>query len=377
MNITHENGSTVLSLEELLDSLGFELWEEILNQFVLPSFNLTSILTCSICAWIFFKKTHVFSDPVFFYFRILSLLYILCSCTNLTMQLCFSPRFLPSFLVNTHFCSILSAICLPLITDLLHVCSVLDICVLLTRMKIFDPFVKKHFTVSPRTICLILVFICLLVEAPICFILKVVSFGDYYYLDYRGAIQYGSYYNNATSDFGLSLLGQLTIVLNYVFGQLFTLIVCVVLNIVSVLKYKLYLRRKKQAAEELRANTNRPARGIHEIRKEESERKAERNMFFMALTLSFISISYRVIIAFGYAYYFVFNTFASNLKVVSGCFTVYTILPLSSIFIFYFFNKLFRQELKRMFSSERETTNLQTLVIRSTRELGNSLGESR
>ena len=377
MKTTSDNGTLLLSLDELLESLGFKIWEEFLSQFVFASLNLLSALTCSTSAWILFKKSDgTFKDPVFFYFRLISVLYLLCSLVNIPLETCFSPRFFPLSIINTYFCSALNVACLPIITFLLHFYSALDICILLTRMKIVDPFVKKNFSLSPKIISLILFFVCLIIECPIWFILKVSPLGDYYYFDSDGKMQNATFYYYTSSDFAVSSLGQLSVVFNYVFNNFFTLIVCVVLNVVSVIKYKSYLRRKKQATEKLRTETNQPAPGVNQIRKEKKERKAENNMLYMALTLSSISITYRVVLTLGYVYYFVFNSFYSNLTVTSLCFLMYTLLPLSSIFVFYFFNTLFRQEFKRMLCcSQKEAKNTHATIL-SLHELMNSLGES-
>ena len=80
--------------------------------------------------------------------------------------------------------------------------------------------------------------------------------------------------------------------------------------------------------------------------KERSDRKAETNMFFMALTLSTISITSRLLSIFIYILYFVLYTLDSDLILSIIFYSIQTFCPATCIFVFYFYNKMFRQEFK-------------------------------
>ncbi len=67
------------SLDQLLDTLGFDSWKTITAIFFVPSFSLIGVFVCSLSLWIFFKKT--FKDPVFFYYRLLCIVYIISQAT--------------------------------------------------------------------------------------------------------------------------------------------------------------------------------------------------------------------------------------------------------------------------------------------------------
>ena len=319
-----ENGSSALSLDELLKNLGFELWEEIVNKFLLPFLNFWSIWLCSLSIWIFSKKK-IFSDPVFVYYRLISFLYILCSVINIPFGLCFTPRFYPPYMINTFACSVYYVIYTGLSIFFFHYCSVLEMCILLTRMKILDPFVKKHFSLSPHYISLILFFVCLVLNILTYFLFKIGSLGDYYYMDSEdGSMHIASLYYYTTSDFATSHWGEFAMVLSLIVTILFTLIVAVVLNIVSFWKYKMYLRNKREREQDIRmrsisrnqqATTSNKTR--NETQKERYERKAENNMFYMAFTLSSISIVYRFNLIVGYVIFFVYHSFSNSLILLS------------------------------------------------------------
>ena len=341
------------SLDELLNSLGFERWEEYLNKFVLPPLNMLGVLTSSISAWILFKR-NTFTDPIFLYFRIISLFYAFISLINIPSLLCFSPRFYPSKILHlTYACSAYQVFYFSIIAFLIHFCSVLDICILLNRMKIFNATIARRFSLSPKIVCLLFFVVCLVINLPLDFTFKIKSLGNYSYFDSEGVMRNATLYYYGSTSFALSSLGIVISDINYLTSIVFTLIVCVVLNIISVLQYKSYLRQKRQRVEEMRMKSSRPASDIQDIQKERRERRAENKMLYMALTLSSISVLYRVVVTLCYIYVFKLKSFSSTLILVSFCYIMYTFITFTSIFIFYYFNNLFRQEFRRIFSLQR------------------------
>jgi len=85
--------------------------------------------------------------------------------------------------------------------------------------------------------------------------------------------------------------------------------------------------------------------------KEIKERKAEKIMFYMALTLCTISLISRVLLMIVLVYFLMFNTFYNSLITFSMANSIQILVPVSGFFVFYFFNKRFRQEFKQRFSA--------------------------
>ena len=85
--------------------------------------------------------------------------------------------------------------------------------------------------------------------------------------------------------------------------------------------------------------------------KEIKERKVETNMFFMALTLCTISLISRVLLMIVLVYFLMFNTFYNYLIIFLMTISIQVLVPSSGIFVFYFFNKMFRQEFKQKIST--------------------------
>ncbi len=151
------------------------------------------------------------------------------------------------------------------------------------------------------------------------------------------------------SDFSLTPYGQLLLAFTSFFlNLLLTLVVGVILNIVSVCQYKLYLRGKKQRDEAYKRASN-PGKSEQVLKRQETtvkeanERKAEKNLLLMALTLSSISILSRILLMFSYVFYFVLPDFNKRI-IACSVYLIYTLAPSASIFVFYSFNKLFRSE---------------------------------
>ena len=91
------NETTVPSLEELLNVLGFEMWETVISTFILPPINLIGLVLCSFSLWIFSRPS--FEDPIFFYYRLLCIINIIQLLHNIPFGILFSPYYFP--MMNT------------------------------------------------------------------------------------------------------------------------------------------------------------------------------------------------------------------------------------------------------------------------------------
>jgi hypothetical protein len=194
-------------------------------------------------------------------------------------------------------------------------------------MKTFSPFVRRHFSASPRVISASFILVCFLIEFPIVFSLKTLSCGTYFYFDSNGIKQIDTFYFYDSSEFSLTLIGKFLVIFTSIFLNFFlTLVVEVTLNIISVYQYTSYLKERRQRDHAYaRATYNIPNDSTNiEIvaipkpkssAKENKERKAEKNMLYMALTLCTISIISRILLMIGYVYFFLFYSFTTTLLI--------------------------------------------------------------
>ncbi len=105
--------------------------------------------------------------------------------------------------------------------------------------------------------------------------------------------------------------------------------------------------KNKTGRTQVQPTNNRPITNRELIQvslRESMERKIENNMFYMAFTLSTISFLSRLLLMMCYLYYFIFSSFSNSLLMMLIANCIYTLGPTLSIFIFYSFNQMFRDE---------------------------------
>jgi hypothetical protein len=365
LNIKDNNSSlSVMSLDELLDYLGFNAWLTVTSTFILPSLSFIGIILCSLSAWIFSNKRK-FKDPSFFYYRLLCLVYILHLCHNIPRGLFWTPQYFPqsdTYLTAAYRIYYAGVSCI-----LYHFEDVIQMAILIDRMSVFSPWIKRRFGASPRRISFALFVTCLCIDAPYACSFKIKSFGTYYFYntdDSKNSIRIETFYFPSPSDFSLTPFGRILLGFTAIFLNLIlTVVIGVTLNVVSVHMYKSYLREKKQIENEshrvifttINSENNKSSRVevfiprqkrelTFQERNDRKERKVERNFFLMALTLCSLSILSRIIFIGAFVFYFIFNTFSNNIIVSTINLSIYTIVPSAGIFVFYSFNKIFRKE---------------------------------
>jgi hypothetical protein len=81
----------------------------------------------------------------------------------------------------------------------------------------------------------------------------------------------------------------------------------------------------------------------------------------MTLTLSFISVITRIFFMLCFIYFFLFASAKDSIYISFISFFVYTFVPSIAIFVFYSFNKMFRDEFdRRILGKLKELTNAST-----------------
>ena len=346
MTSPFSNQTSMPSLDELLDQLGFGLWETVVNTFILPPINLIGIALCSFSLWIFSRPS--FEDPIFFYYKLLCLVNIILLLHNIPSCILFTPIYFPW--INTYATSVYQWYYASVSNILFHYADVLRMGILLAKMKLYVPFVHENFSARPQINSLTLFLTCFLIDAPTGFGFKIKSLGNYFYLDSKGVKQTTAFYYLTWSDFSQTLFGKILLGLTgFFFSVLVTLLVGVVLNILSYIKYKSYSRKRQREFEELQMSSihNRPTtnREIEQLRhREKIDHKIERNMFRMALTLCSLTIVSRFLFAAIFIYFFIFSSFSNTLLIEVSSTSLYTFSPTVSILVFYSFNKMFRDE---------------------------------
>ena len=338
-----------MTLDELLDSFGYEEWKTKTTSIALPILNVFGLVFCSISVFIFFQKK--FQEPIFFYYRLLCLVYCISCLHNIPMGVLFSPRYFPH--MNTYASTVYQIYYAAIGNLLFHYQEVLQIVILLTRMKILSKFLDKYLTLSPKFMALIFFLACFVINITACFSSKIITLGEYVYVDSKGMEQRGQLFDFDNSDVLKSKIGSLIFgFIYFVFNLVCTLIVGIVLNVVSFVQYKMHLKKMGRLKARLNfsiENTSQERQQIKLNPKERKDRKIEKNMLYMSLTLCSISIISRLIFSIGSIYLlYYYNTYSSNLVVRIACYFIYSIVPTVAIFVFYSFNSIFSREFYRL-----------------------------
>jgi hypothetical protein len=352
MSIENFSSMPNLTLNELLDEVGLVPWLTITNTFVLPTISMIGIVFCSISAKIFFMDK--FADPIFFYYRVLTIVYIFGLVINIPSGILFSPRYLPN--IDTYSAAVFHIYYITIWNFLIHFGDVIQICILLTRIKLFSPFVRKNFTTSPQIVSFIFLIICFLIDFPMKFSAKPVIFGEYYFLDENNKKTQSVLYSVRDSEMLPS--EELLFFTIWTISNIFTLIVSVILSVVLFKKYSNYLKGRKNVdvcklisrTIQTQSSKNHAILINYAILRENYERKMGSNMFYMISTLFFITILSRLLKTCCFVYFYLFPSFDISLRVLTANIIAYTLLPTISILVFSSFNKIFRNELKNILS---------------------------
>ena len=351
---------STMTLDKLLYSIGFKSWQTIGTTFVLSLCNFFGLIFCSISAWIFFDRK--FKDSIFFYFRLLTLVFSFHLLHNIPFCILFSPKYFPSF--NTYKISIFQIYYNFISSVLFQYEEILQIFILLTRMKTFNKLLKKYFNPSPILISILAFLTCLIIYLPIFFTLKITSLGDYVYTNLNGSIYKASFYYPTSSEFTETLIGQLiSLVTYFILGIILSLIIGLALNIVSFIQFREYLRYKRveEVGLQLKYFDIQNSTRVEVVvpykfsKKRLNERKREKQMLYLILTLCSISILTLLILMFNFVYFIFYYDFQSLIVVIVIATSIYTITPTVAIFIFHSFNKDFRNELKKIISFEKKS----------------------
>jgi hypothetical protein len=355
-----------VTLDFLLESLGFSSWKTVTTSIVLPIVNFIGLVFCLLSTRIFFRPKFV--DPVFFFYRLLTIVYILSLIQNIPFGVLYSPHFFATH-VNTYASAVYHYWYQCVANLLFHYGDVLRICIILTRMKIFSPFVRKHFSASPQKISLFCFLACLLIDIPVAFGLSIDTFGEYVYIENK-LIKNAKFYYLTSSKFGKSLVGEILVAItDLAMNILFSLIVSIVINVTFFVQYRQYLSKRHRkkliklgtSREDQQQQTSSNGTDNDDDENDDyqdqeslnykvkSEHLAKTNMIHMLVTLCSISFFSRFILLVCYFHFIFYYTFSLSLTLTTIMYSIYTVIPAFSVVVFYAFNKMYREEFKNTF----------------------------
>ena len=341
-----ENSSTNLTLDELI---AYSSNAIIVYQIVLPAIGIFGAFLCVLSIWIFSKNN--FLKPVYLYYRVILFWYISSLILSVPYGFCISPTYFPN--MNSYDCAIVQSVYISYTTFVFHYTGTIEIAILLDRIKIFNPTVKKYFNLKPKMACLLFLVPCTLVGSVFSLVYWPKYGGDYFYVDSNGSYLINSFYYIDLSFLAQSHVGRVVFVIILVIRDYFTMITSVTLNIVTVVQMKAYFQQKRKFFEQQSqiGSIESSASSKNKLKKpKDSNRIIEKNHLFMVIVLCLITFVSRTITMTCDIYY-LFSTDDAALILAELTELSIVICPSLSIFVFYNFNKDFKVELSKIIKS--------------------------
>jgi hypothetical protein len=173
----------------------------------------------------------------------------------------------------------------------LHFTGVIECLILVDRLKNFSLFLKRVFTISPKKITLIIFFISLIIDFPPIFQYAGYEF-DYYYYTTDGKVSVYKVYILIASALASSYIGSIIEVIVFTIRDGVTLIFSISLNIACYIQMKRQMA-KKQTLTTAYLDTVMASSRVNDM-KTERERKYQKNMSQLTITLVMISTIVRI-----------------------------------------------------------------------------------
>ena len=137
--------------------------------------------------------------------------------------MCLAPKYFPQ--MNTFACAIVTSVYLPYVHFNFHFIGVLEINILLERIKLFDPFVQRYFKTSCKKMAILSLLISILVNVLFTIVNEPAFVGNYYYDSGNGVLKLNQLYLVKPSALSESKIGFIVLVANYGVRDGLTLIV--------------------------------------------------------------------------------------------------------------------------------------------------------
>jgi hypothetical protein len=318
MNSNESNESSMIyPLDDLLFSFGY--WPISVQTYgiIIPMIALIGCILCALSLWIFYKKK--FSAPIYWYFRVINITNIIQLAFAIPFGICFSPKYIPS--MDSYACAIVQCAYLPFLAFTSHFVAILEIAILFERIKIMNPFVKKHFTISPKKMILITFFPCASLISVYTFLYVPYFGGDFFYFDSNGIKRVNTFWFVSTSTLVQSFIGSILMIALLFIKDILTFLTTLILNIVSLIEFKNYIRNVQ-----------------NEI--QNSKKKNHIKLILIMCTMSIVERTAFVTASV----YFLFST--DYIAYLLGTFQdiVFVVDPSLSFFVFYNFNSDFKGE---------------------------------
>ena len=229
--------------------------------------------------------------------------------------------------------------------------NVIDIFINIERALCFSNGFKAYKKISPYIICLILLFVCIVVNGPNYLLYDIVPDDKLASLKHMCAL----------SEFVRTPIGQLLLMTSYIVQGPVVLIISITTNVIAVLSYRRFLKKKAQAR--FTSNKNKD-QDNEKSAKEKKEEKMNRSLLLMTVYLNILSAIYHLIQFSAQFVLFIFrlSNWLAAWFVFTGMF-VFALKNILNIFFYYHYNNKFKEALLVCVKKpNRENTNITTIT---------------
>jgi hypothetical protein len=350
INTSEIDPSLILNISTT-DYIGFFLipLNDILYLYPIPIISaIGSILNIFIVV-VFFKKE--FNSPMFFYFRILSICYLIQNVTGIPYAICNAIRYVED--EQRKLCAYYLTSYLAFGSLSTYYQSVLEIAILLDRLKTFNKTIKKYFTLSPQKFSLILFIICFLIDLFYMFAFSPEEFVWYNYIE-DGTLDRKSIWVVLPSTFASSSIGRIFLILTYVIREFVTIIFTVGYSIFLLNYMREYFKNKAKMARKpaVTATTSNVRNTVQPSTTQQSSAKQMSNAEEKFLQLVIVQCTLTILTRTNFFTCTIMALFNYNELTQIVCtvadFNIF-FLAAASFFIHFFFNKLFKTEFLKLF----------------------------
>nr|QVK45825.1 G protein-coupled receptor [Proales similis] len=353
-----------LSLDEMLVLYGSSWFSDIMWVFIyMPASAIGCVL--NLINFLVFSRKE-FSIKLYTYFKLMTLCCCIFCFISIWYPLAMTKRFFLG--KDTHLGAIyICHVYIPICNLLFYFITVLDILILIDRLATFIPKLKSVYNKqSANRLCLIAFLICLALDFPYFFVF-VPKPWYYRYLDEQSNVVTLTFYIIGASDFAVSLTGTIITYLIYVFRDILTIVIIVILNIISIYYLRRHLSKRAQMLkkntpgvdkenESMSASTEAGSSGNAQQKtktksSKSKEGKVDRKASIMvAITCTMTIITNSMLFSSIIYFYFAWDVVASAYGQMAEFSTL--LKYILYIAIFYNFNSNYKTEFKKMFGLE-------------------------
>lgn len=344
-NLIDSNLILNITFKEYLDLIGnYEIIDILYFYFISSICFIGSILNL-ICIWIFFNNG--FTQPIYTYYKILSINSFVHEFFGIWFSLCLSPRYIP--FEYSYQSTYYQSVFIPFHMFLHYYSGLIELTILLDRIKLFVKRVKRLFKLEPSTVLKLLFLISIILSIPGIFINQI-KLNIWYSHENEPTLKEYKIYILGLNELTETTIGFIFILFTSFLFNALILLITIVLNLILVYLIRKYSRRMTDIGGILPSPTD------NQLNINKRREKLNKRASLMAIMLTSISIVSRIMIVVGILSFKKEVNFTSKFLLALG--NLFIFIDSSSLFIVcFYFNKIFKDCFLKLIKIRKNINN--------------------